>query len=215
MPYIRTKELPNILQQILVQLGYRGSDVKIEVSEAETPYFSAGEGRRAFAVPLNLLTREYEVHWGNWGGANMFTAPHPPDDPNAPSVEIPANGVLILGSTGYQGSTVIIYVSPKTASPLLPEAPKLTLEELVALFCVRSRRGGEPRRECLREYGVRLSTLDHLVSLQLLKRDARGALQITTAGKNALESGKTWRSQEPPLEWSEWGGSKRPEGYFK
>lgn len=219
MPYIRVKELPPVLQRVLAQAGYRSPDIEVEVSEAERPFHGSGAGKRAFVAPVNLLTGQYEIHWGSWGGPNMFTAPTPPDDPHAPPIPIPPNGVLITGVSGPK-TYATIYVSPATTAPLLPAAPTLTTEELVAIFCIQHRRSGEPRRECLQEFGVRPATVDRLVTTQLLKRDARGAMQVTTAGKNALAQGqgKVWGGYEPPYEWRQahWDTklAQRPDNYF-
>lgn len=211
MPYISTRELPPILRRVLSQVGYRSPDIEVRISEEARPYFSAGKGQRAFAAPVNLLTEKYEIHWGSWGGPNIFVSPRPPDDPNAPPVPIPPNGVLILGVIGHPSSYAIVYISPHTAAPLLPEAPTLTKEELVALFCVDYYRG-ESRRECLQEYGVRPTTVDRLVAMRLLKRDARGALQISTMGKNALAQSKAWSGCMPPPAWQH--PPERPSDYY-
>ena len=149
--YIRTKELPPILRHVLKQVGYNCPDVEVEVAEEVQPFYPAGQGSRAFVIPVNLLTQQYEIRSGSWGGSNMFTPPAVPDDSRAPAVLIPPNGAIVIGSSGHW-ATARIYISPQTAAPLLPEAPKLTKEELVALYCHEALKCGEPRRVCLRNY---------------------------------------------------------------
>lgn len=215
--YIKTKELPRTLQRVLERLGYHKPDIEVKVQESRQPYHGSGAGTRAFMALVDLATGKFDIRYGSWGGPNMFVPTEPPDDGHAPELPLPPNGAMILGCSGnYMYATV--YISPLTAAPLLPAAPTLTKEEAVALYCVKGLRGGTPRRECWQHFGIRPATLDRLVAQQLLKRDARGSIQITTAGKNALSAQTAWQGYNPPYDWKErWSGDtdvKRPDDYY-
>lgn len=198
--YLKTKQLPAILQNALSSVGYKRADIEVSVKSEVSIHGLGGAGYRDFAVLINLETGESKRHNGSWGGANMFN-PSNSIDLDTSMHTIPIGGAVILGSEGG-GSPVsaTIYVSSQNVFPALNE-PKLELSqiEMGVLKVYDSIRGGV-RQDYLTGYktgrGHYLETpltatgliyvQDHLKSMGLIKVTKSGGVSITTEGKNCL-----------------------------
>lgn len=182
--YIAIKNLPESVRRALNTLGYHRPDIDVSASESVSLNGASGDGHRCFACIMNLATGEYRITHGSWGGPNMFS-PTNPVDTDEQQYAIPPDGAIIKGSSGAK-TFARIYVRPETLAPMLPAAQSVTAEEVAALYCHKALKGGEGRRAELARYGVSAACLDGLVSRGFLKRNAAGACQITTEGRNAL-----------------------------
>lgn len=98
--YVDVADLPEPVLAALKSVGYGRKNIEVR-AEASVVLgdMSAGNGRRAFAVLVNLDTGEHVVRHGSWGGINAFDRVNPVDnDQNA--YPLPPNGVAITGSRG-------------------------------------------------------------------------------------------------------------------
>lgn len=136
---------------------------------------------------VNLDTGARKTFIGSWGGSNMFVS-SPVDDSDGVGT-LPPYGAVIRGSTGYPRTFATIYAHPAAMGRFLPsgEPDETTDAEQQALYCYVSIKGGEYRRDELRRRNVTDDVIDGLVAGGYLKRNKAGAVQITTAGKNARD----------------------------
>lgn len=194
MAHIAVNQLPRTLQSALSALGYGRKDISVDAAESVSPFGAGGNGYREFFVAVNLATGQREERWGSWGGANPFNPTNRVDNATA-EYAIPANVAVIKGSIGGgRPVSARIYVRPDAMAPMLPAAPELTATETGALYCYRALKSGQYRQDELRRYGADAATIDGLVSRGLLKRASNGATQITTEGKNALQTALAGRN---------------------
>ena len=176
--YTLVKDLPVLLQKALLQVGYHRADISIEGKETVSIQDMGGDGRRGFAVLVDLSVGCYKVLYGSWGGSNPFN-PTNAVDLDSREHTIPVNGAVILGSEGG-GHPVIanLYLHPDNLVKFLPPKPELT----------------DAERGCLQElatlkpgYRTKPSpvVLASLLAKGLVKQNKAGAVQITTLGKSA------------------------------
>jgi hypothetical protein len=184
--HVNVKSLPECVQAALKSVNYHRADISVEPRESVMLSYPGGAGRKGFAILVNLTTGEYRTVWGSWGGANMFN-PRNAVDLDSSRHTLPANGVAISGAIGHPRTYATIYCPPSMATAFLP-APtaELTDAERHALYCHRAIKGGEYRREEMRRRRVGPDVVDALVTRGLLKRNAAGAVAITTDGRNAV-----------------------------
>jgi hypothetical protein len=180
--YISVSELPEILQKALKSVGYGRKDIQVDVQEVFCPRPPSGDGMRGFLVAVNLETEEYQTTMGCWGGSNAFNTTID-DAPN--SVDVPANIAFVRGSEGG-GRPVYatIVVGPTNVNPtLLPTTATVSDREAEILGAFKSFKSAY-RKEWLAEHKVTQEEIESLVERQLIKRNKRGAMSITTEGKN-------------------------------
>jgi hypothetical protein len=196
--HIYTKDLPENLRAYLKSLGYAKTDISLTARERVSPSYGGAAGRKGFFAVFNLTTGEAKDIHGSWGGANIAN-PSNVVDLDSSSHDLPPGVVAISGSDGYGGCDADLYAHPQTIAPLLPAGADsgLTDPECVALYAFRALKGGSYRADFLRENRIGASVLSGLVAKGMLKEDKAGKRQITTVGKNALESAKG-RAWSPP-----------------
>lgn len=189
--YIDVKDLPDTVQGALKAVGYGRANIEVHTEErVQLGTMGAGNGRQAFAVLVNLDTGEYIVRRGSWGGINMFDRENPVDN-DQNEYPLPPNGVAITGFRGGTSPTSArLHIPTTMVSRIITAGPREALPpvELHALYAHGCLKSGEYRRDHLRRHGVSASLVDDLVERGLLKRNAAGSTQITTAGRNALGS---------------------------
>lgn len=187
--YVDTKDLPAPVLEALKAVRYARENIEVRIeTTVQLGTMGAGDGRRAFAVLVNMDTGEHVVRYGSWGGINMFDRENPVDN-DQHEYALPPDGVAITGSTGGNHPTyAYLHIPASMTSRVLTAGPReeLPKAELHALYAHGCLKGGEYRRDHLRRHGVPSTVVDDLVTRGLLKRNAAGATQITTAGRNAL-----------------------------
>jgi hypothetical protein len=185
--HVEVKELGTAIQAALKSVNYHGKDIEIHATNRASTMVAGGDGMRGFTIVVNLDTGKFEGLRGSWGGSNMFT--HNAVD-NEEVIDIPSNGAVIKGTTGYPRTFAWIYAPPEAMGRMLPSgepAEELTDEENRALYCFVCIKGGEYRREEIRRKGVQAQTILSLIERGYLKRNKSGATQVTTKGKNAFK----------------------------
>ena len=130
--FILTNQLPDIIQSILKELSFNKKDIKINIKEEESLHCPGGDGRRAFAVLVNLSTNEYKIMMGSWGGANPFN-PTNQVDLNDSYYKIPDNGAVIKGMEGNGVSASITFSPSNIIKNVLPIEYSLSNEEKLVL----------------------------------------------------------------------------------
>jgi hypothetical protein len=184
--YVEVKSLTPAVQSALKAVSYGSRDIQVITTDKVSPSVAGGDGQRGFVIVINLTTGKREHVTGSWGGANMFNPTNVVDLDTGQYV-IPTDGVVIKGTTGYPRTFATLYTT--ATGNLLPAATgdveTLTDVELQALYCHKSIKGGQYRREEMTRRGVGPSTVDSLVDRGYLKRNRAGAVSITTKGKNA------------------------------
>jgi hypothetical protein len=185
--HVEVKDLNPTLRAALDSVAYGAKDIRVEAANRVDSYSEGNAGSRGFVIVVNLDTGERKRITGSWGGGNMFTSSLV--DTGSEFVELPANGAIIKGTTGYPRTFATIYAHPNAIGQFLPsgadDRDELSAEELQALYCFVSIKGGAYRREELQRRNVADATVDDLVSRGYLKRSKNGATAVTTAGKNA------------------------------
>jgi hypothetical protein len=184
--YVEVKTLVPAVRDALASVKYGGKDIQVITADKVSPLVAGGEGQRGFVTIINLDTGESESRRGSWGGANMFNPDNAVDLDREPFA-IPANGVVVKGTTGYPRTFATLYTT--ATGNLLPagadDTEALTDDELIALYCHVSIKGGQYRRDEMHRRRVMPGTVDSLVDRGYLKRNRAGAVQVTTKGKNA------------------------------
>lgn len=191
--HVLVKELPEVLQRALKEVRYNKRDIDIQSADKVSPSEgSAGfEGNRGYVVVVDLSSNHYKVHFGAWGGANAFDQRQVDlDDRPQP---IPPNGAVIVGEYGGRGSFAHIKVNPTNLQGILPRpAEEIDEKEAKALDAILGLKSGyradEFRRRGLGRYSIENPLIQSLAAKKLIKIDARGGIQVTTEGKNALRS---------------------------
>lgn len=184
--YVDVRNLDDAIQTALKAVNFNKTSIAVTASERVTLSSSGGDGSKAFAVLVDLNTNRHVVHYGSWGGANMFT-PNNPVDNDHNSYPLPGNGVAITGSMGG-GMPVMasLHVPASMVDHILPaSAETLPDVELAALAIFQSYKSAA-RPEYLQRHRVTSGVLDALVERGLLKRNKAGATSITTDGRNAI-----------------------------
>lgn len=185
--YSDVKDLPESLQKALTGLGYCRSNVPILPADAVTLGDHGSKGYQAFAAVVRLDTGDAQVERGSWGGPNAWS--HSAVDNDHGVYAIPEGVAVVKGDRGGAKDTVYarIYVHPSNITKFLPASPSLTDREQ-AILKVYSGIKPSYRRDELRRDGIELTEgdINGLVTRGFLKRNAAGASQITTDGRNAI-----------------------------
>ena len=148
-----------------------------------SPQTCADDGHRGVFVAIDLATGATVANLtGNWGGGSPASDLNRVDSDRT-EYPLPAGIVAIKGQAGYR-THLSLYASPSTLTPLLPAAPAVSEIEGRILGYFRSYTPAY-RKEYLARIPGAAAVIDGLVAAGYLKRNAAGATQITTAGKNA------------------------------
>lgn len=183
--HAKIQDMPNAIKSALSSVGYTRKDIAVHAAETCCLAAGGGQGRREFAIVVNLATGERKETWGSWGGANMFN-PQNAVDLDTRAHPIPSNCVVIQGSVGESVYASIVAL-PTTLAPLLPAKADTTEKEQRILYAYGSLKSGPYRKQSLDGCGTLPSDIDSLVARGLLSRNRGGAVQITTEGKNARD----------------------------
>jgi hypothetical protein len=181
--FVETKELPVCLKDALHNVGYNRFDISLdareEVSLASPPSF---EGSRGFTVIVDLVSGNFRVAHGSWGGANMFckTAVDN-DEANYPMT----SGVAVIkGESGGRGCFANLYLHPDNIVKFLPAMPTLTKGQKDILYIYDSLKSAYRKAELERK-GATAADVEECMRLGFLEHKGNG-IRITTLGKNAL-----------------------------
>jgi hypothetical protein len=181
--YVSTRELPPSIREARAKVDYHRPDIAIQTAERASIQDPGSDGRKGFALMVDIATGERRELWGSWGGANAFN-PTNPVDLDRTDHELRPGQALILGSIGYRGTWASVTVHPSTIAPLLPSGDEVSELEAGILGVYRSYKSSA-RPEYLARMGAGPEMIDSLVSRGYLKRNRAGATQITTKGKNS------------------------------
>lgn len=180
--YASVGDLPEALQSALRQVSYHKKDIGLSSAEKISIRDCGGDGRRGFVILVNLTTNEQEIHWGSWGGSNMFNPSNSVDlDDN--EYVIPKDGAVIRGSISGGPTYATITLHPDNLVKLLPSKVELSEKERGILNAYGSLKSGPYRKEELHRLRATDADVDALVGKGLLKRTKVG-VSITTEGKN-------------------------------
>jgi len=194
MVYSKVKDLPETIQSALISLGYNRSDIKIEAAESVSPSVGGGDGLRGFCCMVNIVTGETKTMIGSWGGSNAFTqSAINPVDSDYTNYKIPDNIAVIKGNEG--GSHPVyatITVSTANIIKALPGVVELSPRDKWILYGYKGLTSAGRKNEYSRNNDVpSAADLKRLVDMGLLKQNAAGHCQITTAGKNCFRDLET------------------------
>jgi hypothetical protein len=193
--HMLVKDLPRGIQLALKEVGYGRKDIKVEPSSTYEPLGPGGAGQKEFTAVVELATDRYKIHWGSWGGANMFN-PTNPVDLDTQSYPLPIGGAVVKGSIGGTHPTyAYVLVNPENLQKLLPsgtdETAELSKEEKTALKIMSSYRAGARKdgfsRYDLGSYNPNNPIIQKLVKMGLIKVGNTG-IMMTLAGKNLADS---------------------------
>ena len=186
--HVAVKELPEVLQSTLRSIGYHKSDIGIEASETASLFDAGSDGRRGFAVLVDLTTGRSERHMGSWGGANIFNPTNSVDlDTN--EYTLPPNGCVILGSEGYKGVFASIVLNSQNVAKLLPvSTDEVSDKDRAILYAYGALKSGTYRQDELRRIKATETEISSLISRGYLKQNKVG-IAITTLGKNNRGNG--------------------------
>lgn len=178
---VKRKDLPKAIKDVLTAVGYHAADISLDAAESFRAPGGAGEGNRAFVAVVNLSTGQYKIERGSWGGSNIFVQTLPDDLKQ--SIPIPVGSVVIIGQEGYVPDARII-AAPGTLAGALPAAPEASEREKQILAVFGGIKSGY-RAEYLNTGRVSKEEISALINRGLLSQNKAGAIQVTTAGKNA------------------------------
>lgn len=184
--FASTRELPSFVQNLLKCHGYHRPDIAVVAADKVSISDAGSAGQRAYAIIINLETKQSETFVGSWGGSNIFN-PTNQVDLNRRLHVIPPNGMVIKGSKGYR-SFASIYVHPSNLAKYLSETASVTEGERAVLNAYQGLKSGPYRREALERVVNHVKVIGELANRGLLKQSKNGATSITTAGKNALQA---------------------------
>jgi hypothetical protein len=182
---VEVKALPSALRSALASLGYGKRDIRVSAADTVSLQDFGSAGCRSFVCIVNLETGERETRHGSWGGPGVGSANNPVDL-DSRQHRIPLNGAVISGAEGGgQPVYASVKVNPANLAKLLPPSADVTEKEKSILRVFRGYKAGEYRKAELARLDTASEDLAALVGKGLLKQNAAGATQITTAGKNA------------------------------
>jgi hypothetical protein len=183
--HVKTKDLAPSIRSALKGVGYGAADIEVipadEISVQRSGY---GAGSRGFSTLVDLSTGRHETLRGSFGGPGLGSRGNRVDLDRS-TYPIPAQTVVIQGSEGHPRTFASIYAPPDTLASLSLAAPKLALSpgERDGLNIIGAYVSSY-RPEAFRRAGVTPADIDALVARGLVRRNAAGAVSITTAGKN-------------------------------
>ena len=190
---VRVSELPETLQEALRAVDYHAKDVRVEARESVCVQVFANDGARAICSAVNLETGGRNLQFGSWGGPNPYEQRQLDSDRRDHA--IPVNGAVILGETDWRRKTpfVTVYIHPDNFAKLIPEKLEISLKQKFLLTLYRDHNSAGRKCELERlPPSFPVETINQeLETLKLIKRNKRGAISLTTEGKNA--AGDYWQ----------------------
>lgn len=197
--YVEVKSLPETVRKALRSLEYGSADILVRAEEKTRLGSFGGKGRQNYTAAVELVTGQVESIFGSWGGSNAFTT-NAVDEGR--EIDVPPGFVIISGFRGYKPYASLT-VHPATLAPLLPEAKEaeaLTEDQQLALNILKGIKSGYRAQyfadNVLGEYSAENPHVAVLISKGLAKANKRGALQITTKGRNLADGGGTYRRRK-------------------
>jgi hypothetical protein len=182
MIYLDPQDVPDVFRNVFP--SYNGRKWKVQVRESVTMSDTqwAGGSRSEYRA-VDLLSGEScaqsEGSKGKWF------------DPQSPTFTLAENQAIVEHSY-YCGKDMglTIYIHPDNARKLLKAPPKLDDLEGRILTLICSIKGGARKDEWNRvgiggSYGANHPTIRQLEKRGFLKINKRGAVAVTTAGRNA------------------------------
>ena len=137
----------------------------------------ADDGMRGYYAIVALDgSRSPEIHYGNWGGANMFEIRRV--DVDTSQHQMLPGVAVITGTSGGRGNFARITLHPSNMAALLPAKTEITSKQkgILESYC-SLKPAYRPKYPA--------EDIQELVGMGLLKQSKNGATQVTTAGKNA------------------------------
>jgi len=182
---VELNDLPPKLKRALNKIGYKRRDVRVVPATSADIRSTAGKGRYGLAVAINLQTGQTsELQKGSWGGQNPYEK-KPLDWVDKP-VQVPRNGAIAVGSGGYKGMFITLYVHPDSLTPLLPGDTDVSEREKDILGMMNYK--SFYKKELFQRNNVRQDELEALAKRGYIKINKAGATSLTAKGKNAMSN---------------------------
>lgn len=191
--FIKTKDLPLVVQSVLANHGFHKQDIKVEVTETFDCFCSGSEGSRGYVSIIDLSDNSVREFEGSWGGANMFN-PHNRVDKDQNEYPMLENLMVIKGTEGYV-KTASVLVHPSNMAKMIPSSDtvEMSYEETVALNIINSHvtrgRVDEFHRIGFGHYSTNNKLVCSLKDKGMVKFVGNG-VQLTLEGKNFVETHK-------------------------
>lgn len=187
--HVAVTSLSLAMRQALKAVRYGARDIEIRPTRnVSLESGAAWKGARGFVMAVNLTSGERVAHHGSWGGGSYFESR--PVDTTKDRLELPENGAVLKGQTGYPRTMATLYVHPSQLAAFLPPASEdLTAEDQQALYVFAAYKGGQYRRDELNRRRVSSATVRSLIERGYLTENKAGAVSITLKGKNARNAG--------------------------
>jgi hypothetical protein len=190
--HVDIKKLPSTIQKAIGKIKHSGRDIEVITCDSVNPEYCGDDGSRG-VFGIFDSNGNGQVHYGSWGGPNMFSAPAV--DKFDADVNLPDGKFALKGSNGsfnhiklYANATTIEGICPQTDADI--ELDEVEYEILWA----HVNRTSAYRKQHYFEHKIpdnRLSlAISSLVGKGLIKQNKAGATSITTEGRNALEMTK-------------------------
>lgn len=182
--YIKTNQLPQVVQHQLKTRGYNSHDIGVVAREKYSLHGGGGDGMRDYTDVIDLVSGAIDANTGSWGGANIFN-PSNKVDLDDTQHDLPVTSMVIKGHEGYKPYATV-YMHPSIIGNFAGEKADVTAEEKEVLEVFASYKPAY-RQEYLRgkKFNV-AATIESLITKKLVKRNAAGALSLTTEGRNAV-----------------------------
>lgn len=181
--FIDTKDLPASLRSALGAVEYHKGSVAVEASERVTLLDMGGDGFQAFAVLVDMATGQHEIHRGSWGGPNAYALTAV--DADRREHTLPVNGAVIRGRRGGgRPVSATVTVHPDALAKLLPAGESYVTETEARILGYFVAYKPAYRKEQLARIPHAAELIEGLIARGMIKRNAAGATQITTEGKN-------------------------------
>jgi hypothetical protein len=175
--YVKTVDLPDSIRTALKSVGYGKSDIEVNIQDSVSLFDAGSDGRRGFAIIINLSSGESEIRYGSWGGANAFVTNV--IDADDRSHKLGHNCAVVRGSEGYGSTYASLYLDPSNVLPCLKSVETLDEEKMKVLLAFKSLTSAGRKGILFGKDKI----INELVELGYLSKSGRG-LSITTSGKN-------------------------------
>lgn len=184
--YVDVKELPDNVRAALRSVNFNKENIRVVVVESFEPRPPSADGRRGFLAVISLKEgsdKSFDVRWGSFGGANMFTKTIDDIEGSAP---IPNDAAFITGLSdagpGYPAMATL-YIGPTNiCSNLLPIHSDLTDRQRKILAMFKGYTSAYRKKE-LAAKKVTEEEIQYLIDKGFLAKKG-GGIGITTHGKN-------------------------------
>lgn len=114
------KHLPEAYRRALNAVGYAKRSVEIRPQQTYALQGPSGAGLRAFTCVIDLDNGTHELHYGSWGGPNMFTSL--PADSDSERRVLDDSTAVLKGSMANTARYASFAVSQATYDALVTEA---------------------------------------------------------------------------------------------